>query len=62
LLEEIPEEWLGASDVLELQHLLVGLSREREFLHQRIAQALIFAKNYRRKPARMDAPPVLAPA
>ena len=62
LLEEIPAEWLAASDVLELQRLLVRLSREREFLSQRIAQALSFAKNYRREPSRMDAPPVFAPA
>jgi hypothetical protein len=57
LLEEIPAEWLASGDTLELQRLLSRLNREREFLHHRIAQALLCAKNYRREPARMVAPP-----
>jgi hypothetical protein len=60
--EEIPAEWLASGETLKLQRLLMRLNREREFLHQRIAPALFFAKNYRRESARRDAPPVFAPA
>jgi hypothetical protein len=48
LMQQIPAEWFNGSDAVELERLLVRLDREREFLYQRIAPALAYAKKPRR--------------
>jgi hypothetical protein len=48
LTQQIPADWLNGSDASELERLLVRLDREREFLYQRIAPALAYAKKPRR--------------
>jgi hypothetical protein len=62
---DLPPEWLASGDMLKLKRLLMRLNRERDFLDQRIAQALLFARNYRRESARIGSQgraPLLAPA